>query len=255
MNKKKEHERKILKVVYFDEVAASNYIDIENGGKFDWASEENKEKIAKMMVEIEAHAGAGFNILSALKTMIQGETGVNLNSNATDLITSTLKNTLLTDYISLASKDKYIKKFAPDGVYAMKNSVSMYKMYSSYINIVPKEVLPLDMEKFNDALLGERGYYEMLLNSEKEPTCVLRFNITAFKNNYNLPDLNKMKLTYYGVKVGTCFESNLSIGNEFTIGQPEEGIKAEKIMNLETESTTEKELDVFDIVLAGVINE
>ena len=50
-----------------------------------------------------------------------------------------------------------------------KNSISMYRMYSSYLNIVPKEQIPIDLEGLNNALLGERGYYQMLLNSEKKP--------------------------------------------------------------------------------------
>lgn len=245
-----------MKVVYFDEIAASDYIDIENGGRFDWTSEENKAKVAEMMVKINAQAKAGFDIFAALKATLQGDTGASYNTNASDLIKSTLKNTILTDYIALASDDENIKKFTPpDGVHALENSISMYKMFSSYMNIVPKESLPLDMEKFNDALLGERGYYEMLLNSEIEPTCVLRFNIAAFKNNYNLPDLNKMKLTYYGVKVGSCFKSNLSIDNEFKIQKLKEEVSAELIMDIKKESSQEKELEVYDIVLAGVINE
>ena len=58
-------------------------------------------------------------------------------------------------------------------------------------------------------ILGERGYYDMLLKTEKERKSVLRFNLQAFKNNYNLVDLSKMKLTYFGIKVGTCGENHL----------------------------------------------
>ncbi len=42
-----------------------------------------------------------------------------------------------------------LTKFENDGVYAPDNSVSMYKMYSSYLTIVPKEQLPIDMEILN----------------------------------------------------------------------------------------------------------
>lgn len=34
-------------------------------------------------------------------------------------------------------KDDNVRKFENDGVYAPENSVSMYKMYSSYLTIVP----------------------------------------------------------------------------------------------------------------------
>ena len=61
-------------------------------------------------------------------------------------------------------------------------------MYSSYLSVVPKELLPFDfdVEKLNEAVLGERGYYAMLLKTESVPSSVLRFNINAFKNNYSL---------------------------------------------------------------------
>lgn len=59
------------------------------------------------------------------------------------------------------------------------------------MTIVPKEEMPIDMEKLNEAILGERGYYEMLLKTEKDKKSVLRFNLKAFKNNYNLVDLSK----------------------------------------------------------------
>ena len=46
----------------------------------------------------------------------------------------------------MASEDKNIQQFHNDGVYAPENSISMYRMYSSYLNIVPKEQIPIDLE-------------------------------------------------------------------------------------------------------------
>lgn len=255
MGRNKEKKPVFIKVVYFDEVAAQDYIDVSNGGRLDWSTAENKEKLAKMLVEIEAQAKGGFNILEIIKASINGNTSAGVSTDVTRIFDSTLKNTLLTDYIEEASEDKNIKKFQLDGVYAPKNSVSMYKMYSSYLRIVPNEIMPFDMEKLNDALLGERGYYEMLLLSEAEPTCVLRFNIKAFKNNYNLADLSKMKLSYYGVKVGTCTKEQLSIEKEFEFGNKEEQPNAEMILDGVINDVVDKQLDVYDIVLAGVVNE
>ena len=58
MANKKDKDSKVefLKVVYFDEDAAQDYIDITNGGRLDWTTEENKEKIAKIIAEIDAKA-------------------------------------------------------------------------------------------------------------------------------------------------------------------------------------------------------
>ena len=52
----KDDKVEFLKVVYFDEDAAQDYIDITNGGRLDWTTEENKEKIAKIIAEIDAKA-------------------------------------------------------------------------------------------------------------------------------------------------------------------------------------------------------
>lgn len=251
---KKDENRKIIKVVYFDETAATDYITIQNGGHIDWTTTENKEKLAKIIAEIDLQAKGGFNLFSFIKASLSGQASTNMNASTNKLITSTVTNTLLTDYISLASEDKNIRQFHDDGVYAPKNSVSMYKMYSSYLNIVPKDQIPIDLEGLNNAILGERGYYQMLLNKEEEATCVLRFNINAFKNDYSLADLSKMNLSYYGVKVGECTKEQLSMEKEFEIEQQNETPDVKEIVTgTKTESSTTF-LDVYDIVLAGVMS-
>lgn len=242
-----------LKVIYFDESTAQDYIDIVNGGRLDWSKEENKEKIAKILAEIEAEAQAGFNVISFIKAMMSSSVNTSASNDISRVFGTTLKNTLLTDYISIASDDKNVKKFENSGVYAPDNSISLYSMYSSYLTVVPAEQMPINMEKFNEALLGERGYYAMLLTCESEPTCVLRFNVKAFKNNYNLADLSKMKLTYYGVKVGSCTKEQLSIEKEFEHRPKKVGISADAI--IDGTILQENDLDVYDIVLAGVMCE
>ena len=56
-----------LKIIYFDEQAAQDYLDITNGGRLDWTKEENKERAAQILTEIEAKAKGGFNILEVIK--------------------------------------------------------------------------------------------------------------------------------------------------------------------------------------------
>ena len=253
MTNKKDKDSKVefLKVVYFDEDAAQDYIDITNGGRLDWTTEENKEKIAKIIAEIDAKAQGGFNLFNVIKAALSGEIKADAQGSLSNIVGSTLKNTLLTDYISAASGDSDVKKFGVGGVYAPANSIALYRMYSSYLNIVPKDQLPIDMEKLNDALLGERGYYGMLLKTEDTPSSVLRFNINAFKNNYNLADLSKMELVYYGIKVGACKETELTIDKEFDFQKKKTEVTAESILDGDAQSHNE-ELYVYDIVLAGV---
>lgn len=245
---------KMMKVVYFDEIAATDYITIQNGGQIDWTTTENKERLAKIIAEIDVQAKGGFNLFSFIKSSVSGNVNSNLGTNTSNLIKSTVTNTLLTDYISIASEDKNISQFHNSGVYAPENSISMYRMYSSYLNIVPKEQIPIDLEGLNNALLGERGYYQMLLNSEKEPSCVLRFNINAFKNDYCLADLSKMNLSYFGVKVGQCTKEQLSLEKEFEIKPSTYTPNVKEIVTGEASEFSIKHLDVYDIVLAGVMS-
>ena len=250
-NDKKQTEPTFLKIIYFDESAAQDYLDITNGGRLDWSKEDNRKRMAEILTEIEAQAKGGFNILNFIKGSLAGNVDAKASGEVSKLFDSTIKNTLLTDYIKEAYKDKRVKKFVKSGVYALENSISLYKMYSSYLTVVPKDQMPIDMEKLNDALLGERGYYGMLLKTEDTPSSVLRFNINAFKNNYNLADLSKMELVYYGIKVGICKETELTIDKEFDFQKKKAEVTAESILDGDTQSHNE-ELDVYDIVLAGV---
>lgn len=248
-------QKKIIKIVYFDEMSATDYITIQNGGQIDWSTTENKEKLAKLLAEIDAQAKGGVNWFSAIKASLSGHTNASYDARTRSLIESTLTNTLLTDYINIASMDKNVYQFHDAGVHAPENSVTMYKMYSSYLNVVPKEEIPIDLEQLNNAVLGERGYYQMLLNGETEPKHVLRFNINAFKNNYSLADLSKMSLSYFGVRVGTCTKEQLSMEKEFEFEDDKKKPSAIQVVTGNDQTSHDKLLDVYDIVLAGVMGE
>lgn len=61
-----------IKIVYFDEVSAQDYLDITNGGHLDWNEEKNKQRVAEILAEIEAKAKGGFNVLNLLKASLSG---------------------------------------------------------------------------------------------------------------------------------------------------------------------------------------
>lgn len=248
----KKTDKRIIKIVYFDEDSATDYLNIKNGGSIDWTTEENKVKIARIVAEIEAEVKGGFNLFSFLKSSVSGRTSANIGGEANSMIKSKVTNTILTDYLETADKDNNIRIFKLESVHAPENSVSMYKMISSYMNIVPQDVMPIDFREFNKALLGERGYYQMLLSSEEKPSCVLRFNINAFKNSYTLADLAKMKLNYYGVWVGQCTLDSLLLEKEFEFSKTKIIPTASEIIGDNEIHEIEPELDVYDIVLAGV---
>ncbi len=77
---------KMMKVVYFDETAATDYITIQNGGQIDWTSTENKERLAKMIAEIDMQAKGGFNLFSFIKASVSGNANTNIDTNTSKLI-------------------------------------------------------------------------------------------------------------------------------------------------------------------------
>lgn len=243
----KSKSKKMLKVIYFDEKSASDYIDIFNDGHLNWTTGKDKEKIAKFIAEIEAELGGGFNFLTWMKASLYGKANTSVSSDTKMIIETKITNTILTDYLNIANEDKNIRKFF-DIVYAPLNSISLYKIFSPYTIIVPFDQQPIDLEKLNLALDNAKGYYEMLLSNESEPKNVLRFNIQAFRNNYNLSDLTKMKLVYYGVCVGECEKSKLDMAKEFEFTKVLPS--AEEIVD--GKKSSDKKLKVFDIVLAGI---
>ena len=86
MTSRKPKGKKMIKIVYFDEDAAQDYVDVTNGGRLDWTTEENKQKVAKIVAEIEAQAKSGFNILNYIKATFQGKVDASAAAEETILI-------------------------------------------------------------------------------------------------------------------------------------------------------------------------
>ena len=249
---KKEDKAEFIKIIYFDEEAAQDYLDIFNGGRKETVDTKTDEKVKEVVASLEGQFGSSFNILQYLKAAISANASGKISNDVNQILVNSFKNTLLTDYIKVINgleEETKIKKFDRSKVYAKENSISMYKAISSYLNIIPQDQMPIDTQKLNEAVLGERGYYEMLLVVDSMKY-VLRFNLKGFRNNYTLADLPKMELSFYGVKVGTCTEKQLEVGSEFATSSEKTEPTASSIVDDKCEN--DEKLDIYDIVLAGV---
>lgn len=191
-----------------------------------------------------------------MKAAFSGEIKASMDTNSSKAFENVIINALLTDYFELADQDKSIEKIREKSVFIAKNSITQYKMMSSVMDLISPEQfrdeLGINIDKFNDVVLANRGYYQMLLDDYKNPEAVLRFNTSAFKNNYNFPDLLKMNLCYFCVKVGQCFKEDLDIKNEFEFSKKEVLASPEEILNEQSNDSNDGLLDVYDVVLAGI---
>ena len=244
----------MIKVVYFDDQSATDYLYIYDGGKKIQTSDKVKEKSGEIANKTSAGIFAKLSWLPFLGGEASTEIDVNLDYKNNSLIKTTLSNTILTDFLEKIEDDsKRIIKFTGYEVKAYKNSIAFFKMFTQYLimtssNIKTNEI-SFDISKMDEAFKSGKGYYE-LLATHKNKSCVFRFNIEAFRYNYSIADLTKMDLVYYGVKVGKVDISMLDISNEFN---GEKSTTITSAYDIEEKKQNQNKVDVYDIMLAGVV--
>lgn len=251
-------ERKILKVIYFDEEAAIDYITISDGGKA--ISEIINTEQETDTSKLESETSTGFKIPFFTWFNLQAKIGIdsNINNINDGVVKSTLTNTILTDYIKKADTDEKIKKISNYQITPIKDSVSYYKMYTPYMLLIKKELndkisAEVDITKIDEVLKETKGYYEFLATNGKEQV-IIRLNISSFKNNYKINNILGMNLLLYGVNVGSAEKDDFSIEKEFEQNESKE-ITADEILEVTSKAPEHKKLKIYDIVLAGVAHE
>lgn len=254
---KLSQQKTLLKVIYFDESSATDYLCVCAGG----TQQTTKEDIEEKAKELAGKAGVGLFARLSWLPFLGGEGNASLEAeyskSGSSLIQTTLSNTVLTDFIAEADDDERVVKMDSCKVRPAKNSIAYFKSFTPYLTIAKSEQhledgTTIDISELDEAFLRGKGYYEMLVDTDdNKSACIFRFNINAFRNNYNIADLIKMDMKYYVLKVGTALESELPIEREFAMMVQEKRFDAINIVD-GIEETGENRLDVFDVILAGV---
>lgn len=266
-----------LKIIYFDEMFVSDFMQVIAGGEL----KKTTEFISEVNSEIEGKAGldAGigteqsglskiFSFLSGGKINIEVGADANAMRKSERLAKNILENTLLADFIALLESDKRrtknkkcegIKKFSKIKVRTEKNSFAYIMLIAPYMSMINGQLplptndgqaMQIDITKIEEAIEKGRGYYDFIADYDGKEI-VLRFNRVAFRNSYTMSDLPKMQLTYYGIHVGQIDKSDLQVQKEFEFGSSTVSLRA-NYADGDTNDTSSK-LDVYDIVLAGVV--
>lgn len=248
-------KKRMTKVVYFDEESASDYLDITAGGRETATTENIKERAKTSHTDVEAKLVAKLSWLPFLGGSADADAGVGLSAAGRSILSKTLSNTILTDYLEKSRDDESIQQLRRLRVTAPNVSMAFLKMYAPYMIALKTEDAVIDLSRLDEALAGAKGYYELVgENKETAVKCVLRFNIRAFRNNYGLTDLSRMELVFHGVRVGKASEGGLDMQAEMSQISGAESLSAKDILD-GTSTTEDALLDVYDIVLAGVEHE
>ena len=262
----------LKKIIYFDEDSVTDYVQIKMGGNLERTTEllDDTKKCADTNGTAKISAG----IAKMFKTIIGFGSEVSIEGNAyasfqrNKMIKSIIQNTILTDFMDLIeqsedeNKDDF-KIFSDYKISVEKDSLSYFVMISPYLTMLKNNgaiqagEFDIALEKVDEAIKGGKGYYEFIGNKGNS-TVIFRFNINAFKNNYRIADLVKMKLTLYAIQVGETTIDQLNVNNEFNIEKVSSNVKdnpsyEKKEDNDEQSKNDSKKLKVYDVLLAGVV--
>lgn len=248
MSNDDENKPNVIKIIYFDEISATDYLIIKNGGMLD---EINKELGKTDKIKDLSLKGKLWAKLPLLIGTAKAEGELTYENYEGNFIQKTITNSLLSDFIEELD-DSEIREFNNYSIRLYPNSFAYFKMFTPFLKMFSDKLadgiaIPIDVSSMDNVFEGGKGYYEMIAEYD-ENKVVLRFNIASFRNKYALVDLTKMDLTYYGILVGETEEYLLDISNELT---PYEDI-ANNIKELENKHDDNTKLKVYDVILAGV---
>lgn len=261
----KQRTNNFLKLAYFDEQAAVDFLERLDEGEI---TEKLTKKVEKYMdVGGEGNAGKGF--FNIFKLGLSGNFGRNSNS----LIETQISRTVFTEFMNRSEDNTNLVKFKNMKLTIAKESLTYYRNIVPYLKLFTnletvsddKSLLSLNHLEMDRILDSAKGYYEFIGTDVDQKEYIIRFNINGMRNNYSLYDLVKMNLSIQGIKVGETDDINLDFQHEIDVmiqeidkETPEIGANFNEEQteidesNEETLSKNNLKFDIIDVIIAGV---
>lgn len=219
-------ERRISKVIYYDEGSVADCVQILSGGTMERTTELMENISGTGNASGKAGAGASMkgNIGGKLLASLLGSIEINgklegeLSTTKNQIVKQVIKSTMLTDFLNLLNKNaKTDLKTAKIGDIVKFRNYSLngssegitHELMNLHEKIMEELLSAEDKREIStieSTLKGLRyvkGYFDFPGERENDETVsVLRFNISCFKNGYTVNDLTDMSLCVYAVKVG-----------------------------------------------------
>ncbi|MBC1500344.1 hypothetical protein HB943_06990 [Listeria weihenstephanensis] len=250
-----------MKVVYFDEGTANDYLTIKNEGLLQQKKGTNNQNKKEVTAAAKLGLGPKLSKVVDLFFSVEGSVGGSFSKSSEKIVQTSITNAILSDFLASISiegttSDSKIESLLNFTVSPEKNSIAYFQMISPYMimtegSLEAGEGISLSVNKIHEALKLSKGYYEMVALSGGAEEKIFRFNNQAFVNNYSISDLSQMNLVYYGFKVGKMEKEDLDFEKYI------KKLTADKILTHIPSQVEEQvnpfSLDVYDIVLAGVI--
>lgn len=147
----------LIKIVYFDEQSASDYLDMSAGGKVASTSEDVRNRTTDLHAQVETKLAAKLSWLPFLGASAETAAGMGASSSGQSILSKTLSNTILTDYLGRVRGDVRVRRLENLRLTAAQGSMAFMKMYTPYMVIAKTEDMGLDLARLDEALERAKG--------------------------------------------------------------------------------------------------
>lgn len=254
----------LVKIVYFDEGSATDFVQLKNGGSLMAEVETTESSSKDGQAGADAKAGIRGGIVGLLRGSAEVQGSIAASFRDGTVVKSVITNTVLTDFLNAVNEQgdcSVITQFDRLRIVQIPGSISSLSLLTPYFSMIksgqsiPAGDLNISVDKLDSTLSKAKGYFEFLGTEDEEPKVILRFNGLGFKNNYKQGNLLNMHLKLYAVRVGETRLSELSADNELRMEGFSKATNPDYVEEVSAKNVPpveEKELPMYDVILAGV---
>ena len=256
----------IVKIVYFDEGSATDYVQLKTGGSFMTEIAKTDGTSGEGEAEIKGSVGVRAWFANLIKGSVSAEGSLSASFTDDTVVKSIVTNTVLTDFLAAVEgeeSDERLEKFDNCKLAQIPGSISSLSLFTPYLSMlrsgqgIEAGEFNISLDKLDSTLTKAKGYFEFFGIKDDDSRIVLRFNGLGFKNNYKQGNLLNMNLRLYAVNVGKTRITELAADKELSVEGFSSATNPDYVESAEdAESATgdDESLDMHDVILAGVVS-
>lgn len=256
----------IVKIVYFDEGSATDYVQLKIGGSFMTEIAKTGATSDEGEAEVKGSVGVRAWFANLIKGSVSAEGSLSASFKDDTVVKSIVTNTVLTDFLAAVEgkeSDERIEIIDNCKIVQIPGSISSLSLLTPYLSMlrsgqgIEAGKFNISLDKLDSTLTKAKGYFEFLGIKNDDSRIVLRFNGLGFKNNYKQGNLLNMNLRLYAVNVGETQIAELAADKELSVEGFSSAANPDYVASVDDAESTasdDESLVMYDVILAGVVS-